>query len=193
MILYFCTENLGSFVEPRAFGSNVPVCAAGIRLSPALPFNVCTVRSVYHLFCAKSGMGRVPSKKAACALRDKIKTRRAAGTFPRRAASIKSWLRVAARRICERSPYGSRCAFYACFSRAVVPALGQETARTMRRFQARKRSKPHRGFAKKALSRPFPKKSFASQNLFREPKTRGSRLVVRWNIGGKTEGVAAFS
>ena len=47
--------------------------------------------------------------------------------------------------------------------------------------------------AKKALSRPFPKKSFASQNLFREPKTRGSRLVVRWNIGGKTEGVAAFS
>ena len=43
--------------------------------------------------------------------------------------------------------------------------------------------------AKKALSRPFPKKSFASQNLFREPKTRGSRLVVRWNIGGKTEGV----
>ena len=46
---------------------------------------------------------------------------------------------------------------------------------------------------KKALSRPFPKKSFASQNLFWEPKTRGSRLVVRWNIGGKTEGVAAFS
>ena len=29
-----------------------------------------------------------------------------------------------------------------------------ETARTMRRFQVRKWSKPHRGFAKKALSRP---------------------------------------
>ena len=40
---------------------------------------------------------------------------------------------------------------------------------------------------------PFPKKSFASQNHFWEPKTRGSRLVVRWNIGGKTEGVALFS
>ncbi len=64
--------------------------------------------------------------------------------------------RVAARRICERSPYSNRCAFCARFSRAVVPALGQETARTMRRFQARKRSKPHCGFAKKALSRPLP-------------------------------------
>ena len=71
-------------------------------------------------------------------------------------------------------------------SRAVVPALGQETARTMRRFQARKRSKPHRGFDKKTLSRPFPKnllltqnlcgspeiipqKSFSSKNIFRSP------------------------
>ena len=50
-------------------------------------------------------------------------------------------------------------------SRAVVPALGQETARTMRRFQARKRSKPHRGFDKKALSRPFPKNLFLRKTL----------------------------
>ena len=39
-------------------------------------------------------------------------------------------------------------------SRAVETALGQETARSMRRFQARKWSKPHRGFAKKAFARP---------------------------------------
>ena len=34
------------------------------------------------------------------------------------------------------------------------PRFGQETARKMCRFQARKRSKPQRGFDKKALSRP---------------------------------------
>ena len=45
-------------------------------------------------------------------------------------------------------------------SRAVEPALGQETARSMCRFQVRKWSKPHRGFAKKALAHPqtHPKK-----------------------------------
>ena len=40
-------------------------------------------------------------------------------------------------------------------SRAVVPALGQETARTMRRFQARKWSTPHCGVDKKAFARPL--------------------------------------
>ena len=40
-------------------------------------------------------------------------------------------------------------------SRAVETALGQETARTMRRFQVRRRSKPHRGFAKKAPAHPL--------------------------------------
>ena len=46
-------------------------------------------------------------------------------------------------------------------SRAVEPALGQETARSMCRFQVRKWSKPHRGFAKKALAHPqtHPKKT----------------------------------
>ena len=39
-------------------------------------------------------------------------------------------------------------------SRAVETALGQEMARPMCHFQVRKRSKPHRGFAKKALSHP---------------------------------------
>ena len=43
-------------------------------------------------------------------------------------------------------------------SRAVEPALGQEMARSMCHFQARKWSKPHRGFDKKALSRPLPAK-----------------------------------
>ena len=77
MILYFCTENLGSFVEPRAFGSNVPVCAAGIRLSPALPFNVCKVRSVYHLFCAKAAWGGCRQKRrhAPCEIKYKAARR----------------------------------------------------------------------------------------------------------------------
>ena len=39
-------------------------------------------------------------------------------------------------------------------SRAVETALDQEMARPMCHFQVRKRSKPHRGFAKKALSHP---------------------------------------
>ena len=39
-------------------------------------------------------------------------------------------------------------------SRAVETALGQEMARPMCHFQVRKRSKPHLGFAKKALSHP---------------------------------------
>ena len=43
-------------------------------------------------------------------------------------------------------------------SRAVETALGQGMARSMCHSQARKRSKPHRGFAKKALSRPLPEK-----------------------------------
>ena len=48
-----------------------------------------------------------------------------------------------------------RLAFGKSPSRAVETALGQEMARSMCHFQARKRSKPHRGFAKKALSRPL--------------------------------------
>ena len=52
----------------------------------------------------------------------------------------------------------NRHAFNARRSRAVETALSQETARSMCRFQARKRTKPHRGFVKKALSRPFPTK-----------------------------------
>ena len=48
-------------------------------------------------------------------------------------------------------------------SRAVEPALGQEMPRAMGHFQVRKWSKPHRGFAKKALAHP-------SRNLFRAAK-----------------------
>ena len=44
----------------------------------------------------------------------------------------------------------------ACLSRAVVSALGQEMARSMCHFQVRRRSKPHRGFGKKAPAHPFP-------------------------------------
>ena len=36
---------------------------------------------------------------------------------------------------------------------------------------------------------PFSQKIFCFAKSFWEPKTRGSRLAVRWNIGGKTEGV----
>ena len=47
-------------------------------------------------------------------------------------------------------------------SRAVEPALGQGMPRTMGHSQVRKWSKPHRGFAKKALAQalahPLPKK-----------------------------------
>ena len=129
MILYFCTENLGSFVEPRAFGSNVPVCAARRRLSPALPFNVCTVRSVYSFFYAKCGMGRAPSKKrhAPC---DKIS---GAPREHSRGAPLLSNLGSA-------SPQGA----YASGRLTAAAALFTPAS-------------------------PFPKKSFAPQNLFWEP------------------------
>ena len=39
-------------------------------------------------------------------------------------------------------------------SRAVETALGQETARTMRRFQVRRRQKAHRALCKKAPAHP---------------------------------------
>ena len=52
-------------------------------------------------------------------------------------------------------------------SRAVETALGQGMARSMCHSQARKRSKPHRGFAKKALSRPLPEK--LAMRFLREP------------------------
>ncbi len=83
MILYFCTENLGSFVERRPFGSNVPVRAARRRLSFPRPFNVCTQRSVYNPFREKTKrheQGAV--KKAACALRYKIKKAARRGIIP---------------------------------------------------------------------------------------------------------------
>ena len=52
-------------------------------------------------------------------------------------------------------------------SRAVETALGQEMARTMRHFQVRKWSTPHRGVAKKALAHPLPAK--LAVRLLREP------------------------
>ncbi len=52
-------------------------------------------------------------------------------------------------------------------SRAVEPALGQGMPRTMGHSQVRKWSKPHRGFAKKALAHPLPKK--LAIRLFWEP------------------------
>ena len=61
---------------------------------------------------------------------------------------------VAARRIMKQLELAQAVFFYARASRAVEPALGQGMARSMCHSQARKRSKPHRGFAKKALSRP---------------------------------------
>ena len=50
----------------------------------------------------------------------------------------------------------SRLCSDACSSRAVESALGQETARTMRRFRVRKWATPHCGVAKKALAHPLP-------------------------------------
>ena len=72
-------------------------------------------------------------------------------------------------------------------SRAVVPALGQETARTMRRFQARKRSKPHRGFDKKTLSRPFPKNLLLTQNLCGSPEIISQKSFSLKNIFGSPD------
>ena len=77
-------------------------------------------------------------------------------------------------------------------SRAVVPALGQETARTMRRFQARKRSKPHCGFAKKALSHPFPKKSLLRQIFFWEPYKGGAARPQERARGGRSHLIVAL-
>ena len=50
-------------------------------------------------------------------------------------------------------------------SRAVEPALGQETARSMCRFQVRKWSKPHRGFAKNALAHPSAREPMDTMKL----------------------------
>ena len=52
-------------------------------------------------------------------------------------------------------------------SRAVEPALGQEMPRAMGHFQVRKWSKPHRGFNKKALAHPSPRRSCAAKDLQR--------------------------
>ena len=73
---------------------------------------------------------------------------------------------VSARRILKQLERTQAVFFNACISRAVVPALGQETARTMRCFLARKRSKPRRGFDEKALSRPLPKKSLLHKSFW---------------------------
>ena len=54
-------------------------------------------------------------------------------------------------------------------SRAVETALGQETARSMCRFQVRKWSKPHRGFAKKALAHPQPHPKKNTTSFFGDP------------------------
>ena len=76
-------------------------------------------------------------------------------------------------------------------SRAVEPALGQEMPRAMGHFQVRKWSKPHRGFDKKALAHPSPRRFSegkdlrrnASRNLFcaakeiRELKSNPARRV----------------
>ena len=72
----------------------------------------------------------------------------------------------------------------ACSPRAVVPALGQEMARSMCHFQVRRRSKPHRGFGKKAPAHPFPTHllSHLRGSPFREsalgfgPRARTSKL-----------------
>ena len=59
---------------------------------------------------------------------------------------------------CGRLPCGKRRAYNACSSRAIEFALGQKTARAMRRFRVRKWSTPHRGVDKKALAHPLPAK-----------------------------------
>ena len=69
-------------------------------------------------------------------------------------------------------------------SRAVVSALGQGMARSMCHFQVRRRSKPHRGFGKKAPAHPFPTHllSHLRGSPFREsalgfgPRARTSKL-----------------
>ena len=77
---------------------------------------------------------------------------------------------VAARRILKQLELAQAVFVYVCASRAVVPALGQETARTMRRFQVRRRSKPHRGFANKAPAHPLPTNLLLTQNLCGSPE-----------------------
>ena len=78
------------------------------------------------------------------------------------------------------NPPASRRSALSC---AVVPALGQETARTMRRFQARKWPKLHRGFSKKAFARPLhregknkvtPSACFADSSHNLSPKNTAS-------------------
>ena len=77
---------------------------------------------------------------------------------------------VAARRILKQLELAQAVFFYASASRAVETALGQEMARTMRHFQVRKWSKPHCGFAKKALAHPFPTNLLLTQNLCGSPE-----------------------
>ncbi|HIZ72896.1 MAG TPA: hypothetical protein H9964_04895, partial [Candidatus Gallimonas intestinavium] len=60
--------------------------------------------------------------------------------------------------------------------------LGLETARSMRRFQVRKWSKPHRGFAKNALAHPSKReprdtmKLIATQEMQAKQGARGFAL-----------------
>ena len=51
-------------------------------------------------------------------------------------------------------------------SRAVESVLGQETAQTMCRFQARKWSTPHRGVDKKAFARPLHRGDYIEANSY---------------------------
>ena len=62
-------------------------------------------------------------------------------------------------------------------SRAVETALGQEMARPMCHFQVRKRSKPHRGFAKKALSHPSTSPQKILRLFFGTPRKEPRELA----------------
>ena len=55
-----------------------------------------------------------------------------------------------------------------------------ETARTMRRFQVRKWSKPHRGFAKKALAHPLHRGGYG-RVIAHPPKRRLRRGKAVWS------------
>ena len=90
--------------------------------------------------------------------------------------------------LCKSNFYNPPASLCSAPSRAVETALGQKTARTMRRFQVRRRSKPHRGFVKEASAHPLHRegrgKSICSLFLsFRAQKNVSARETFFFSIG----------